>query len=206
MQEDKHASVETLAVHGGTTEHEFRPVVPPIYQTSTFAFENADQGAALFAGEETGFIYTRMGNPTVQALEDSVAALEGGEKALACSSGMAAINTTLAGLLQTGDHVVCSDAVYGPTCTLIESHLRRFGIEATLVNTADLGAVRKAMRANTRVVYVETPGNPTLVASDIEAVSALAHRQGAIVVVDNTFLSPVLQQPLRFGADVVCTA
>jgi len=203
MHKGERASLETMAVHGGMADYQFRPVVPPIYESSTFAFENADHGAALFAGEESGFIYTRMGNPTVQALEDAIAALERGHKALACSSGMAAIHTTLAGLLQTGDHIICSDAVYGPTCTLIETHLRRFGIESTMVNTADLEAVSKATQTNTKVIYIETPGNPTLVVTDIEAVAELAHERGAAVVVDNTFLSPMLQQPLKLRADVV---
>jgi methionine-gamma-lyase len=196
-------SPDTLAVHAGAIDFDFHPVVPPIYQTSTFAFDDADHGAALFAGEGRGYIYSRMGNPTVEALERCVAALEGGHKALACASGMAAIHTTLASLLKTGDHVVCSDAVYGPTCTLIESLLARFGVESTIVDTSDTAAVEQAIQPNTKVVYVETPGNPTLVVTDLEAVCKLAHERGALVVVDNTFLSPILQQPLRWGTDVV---
>jgi len=196
-------SLETLAVHAGIADYEHRPVIPPIYQASTFAFENVDQGAALFAGREHGYIYSRMGNPTVDALERSLAALEGGHKALACSSGMAAIHTCFTAILSAGDHVVCSDAVYGPTCTLIETVLSRFGVEATFVDTSDLDAVRGAIRDNTRMVYVETPGNPTLIITDIEAVARIAHDAGALLVVDNTFMSPVLQQPFRWGADVI---
>jgi len=203
MKHTEFTTPETLAVHAGINGNGFRPVVPPIYQTSTFSFENADHGAALFAGTQPGYIYTRMGNPTVEALEQCVAALEGGHKALACSSGMAAIHTTLVALLQAGDHLVCSEAVYGPTSTLIETILAHLGIESTFVDTSDLKAVRQAMRPNTKVVYVETPGNPTLVITDIEEVCALAHEGGALVVVDNTFMSPILQQPLHWGADVV---
>ncbi len=196
-------SPETQAVHAGIDQYPFRPVVPPIYQTSTFGFETADQGAALFAGKERGYIYSRMGNPTVEALETCLAELEGGYGALACSSGMAAIYTTLHTLLQAGDHIICSDAVYGPTCTLVERELPKHGTASTIVDTSDLDAVRDAFEPSTRVVFIETPGNPTLVISDIEAVCNLAHDHGALVVVDNTFMSPVLQQPFKWGADVV---
>lgn len=203
MTDDRSYAPETLAVHAGIGKYPYRPVVPPIYQVSTFAFENADQGAALFAGREQGYIYSRMGNPTVAALESCIATLEGGYAALACGSGMAAIHTALAALLKSGDHIICGDTVYGPTCTLVEGFLPRWGIEATMVDPSDLEAVEKAFRPNTRVVYVETPGNPTLVVADLEAVSRLAHQRGAIVVVDNTFMSPILQQPFKWGADVV---
>lgn len=203
MSRDRAISSETLAVHAGIAECEFRPVVPPIYQTSTFSFESAADGETLFAGRKQGYIYTRMGNPTVEALEQCIAALERGHKALACSSGMAAIHTTLAALLQVGDHLICSEAVYGPTATLISKILARSGIESTFVDTTQLNTVRRAMRPNTKLVYVETPGNPTLVITDIEKICEVAHEHGALVVVDNTFMSPILQQPIRHGADVV---
>ena len=196
-------SPETLSVHAGITGAEHRPVVPPIHQTSTFAFDTVEQGAALFAGEEPGYIYSRMGNPTVRALEDAIAALERGHGGLACGSGMAAIHTALATFLSAGDHVVCSEAVYGPTCVLVENVLERFGIEATMVDTSDNQAVSAAMRRHTKVLFVETPGNPTLVVSDLEAMAAIAHEHGARLIVDNTFMSPILQQPLVLGADVV---
>jgi methionine-gamma-lyase len=196
-------SPETMVVHAGIDQYQFGPVVPPVYQTSTFSFTDAEQGAALFAGEERGYIYSRMGNPTVAALEQCIAALEGGHAALACSSGMTAIHTTLASLLEAGDHLVCSDAVYGPTCTLVETVLPRHGIESTVVDTSNLDAVEQAIRPNTKVVFVETPGNPTLVMTDLEAVCRLAHKHEALVVVDNTFMSPILQQPLRWGVDIV---
>ncbi len=203
MKENGQTTQETLAVHAGIDDYEFSPVVPPIYQVSTFGFENAEHGARLFAGEGGGHIYSRMSNPTVQALERSVAALEGGHKALACGSGMAAIHTALAALLSVGDHVICSDAVYGPTCVLIEKVLSRFGIESSLIDTSDSGAVERAFRPNTKVLFIETPGNPTLAVTDLQTVSEMAHARDALVVVDNTFMSPILQQPLRWGADVV---
>ena len=203
MKHGKPTTPETLAVHAGINGHGSGPVVPPIYQTSTFTFESAAHGAALFAGTKQGYIYTRVGNPTVEALEQCVAALERGHKALACSSGMAAIHTTLVALLRAGDHLICSDAVYGSTSTLVDTILRNLGIESTFVDTSDLVAVRRAMRPNTKVVFVETPGNPTLVITDIEKICELAHQGEALVVVDNTFMSPILQQPLRWGADVV---
>jgi len=139
----------------------------------------------------------------VEALEKCVAVLEGGHGALACSSGMAAIHTTLVSLLKTGDHIILSDVVYGPTCTLVETVLARGGIEASIVATSDLDAVQQALRPNTKVVFIETPGNPTLVITDLEAICRLAHERGALVVVDNTFMSPILQQPIRWGADIV---
>jgi methionine-gamma-lyase len=198
----KHA-FETTLVHGGEYDARYHPVVAPIYQTSTFSFENAEQGAELFAGRGEGFIYSRMGNPTVKALEDCLAELEEGTHALACSSGMAAIHTVLGTLLQQGDHMVCSDALYGPTVSLVEKILPRFGISSTIVDTSNTEAVERAMDSRTKVVLLESPGNPTLVISDIAAVAGVAHRFGAQLVVDNTFMSPALQRPLTLGADVV---
>ncbi len=203
MEDLKNLSVDSLVVHAGIGKYENHPVIPPIYQVSTFSFESANHGASLFAGREKGYIYSRMGNPTVEALEKNVAALEGGYAGLACGSGMAAIHTALATLLKSGDHIVCADAVYGPTCTLVESILSQMGVESTIVDTSDLEAVEKAMRPNTKVVYLESPGNPTLVITDIAAVSKIAHAHGAEVVIDNTFMSPILQQPFKLGADVI---
>ncbi len=203
MSEFHGQTPETKAVHAGVHPNEHRAVVPPIYQTSTFAFDSADQGADLFAGREPGYIYSRMLNPTVQGMEDAIAALEGGAAGLACGSGMAAIHTALCTYLKAGDHIVCSDSVYGPTCSLVEKILPRFGIENTIVDTSDLEAVKKAIQPNTKVVYVETPGNPTLVVADLRAICEAAHAGGAKVIVDNTFLTPILQRPLELGADVV---
>ncbi|MBK9119028.1 MAG: PLP-dependent transferase [Phycisphaerales bacterium] len=196
-------ALETLAVHGGDADNALRPVVVPIYQTSTFGFRNAEHGAALFAGAEHGYIYSRMGNPTVEALEHAVALLEGGYRGLACGSGMAAVHTVLGGLLKTGEHVLCSEAVYGPTCTLVCKILSEYGIQGTMIDTSDVARVAAAMRPNTRVLYIETPANPTLALTDLAAMRELATRHNALLVVDNTFASPYLQQPFRFGADIV---
>ena len=203
MSKDNKLSFETKCVHAGIGEYEFRPVVPPIYQTSTFAFESAQQGSALFAGEQKGYIYTRMLNPTIQALENSVAELEGGHKSLGCASGMAAVHTIFASLTQSGDHVVCSSAVYGPTLTLLKTIMSKFGVETTVVNSSNLSETEKAMKPNTKVVFIETPGNPTLALTDIEETAKIAHKHGAKLVVDNTFMSPALQNPFSFGADVI---
>ena len=135
--------------------------------------------AELFAGKGEGYIYTRMANPTVQACERAVATLEGGYGGLGCASGMAAIHTTFAALLGAGDHAVCSAIVYGPTQTLLANVMSRFGIESTYVDTSDLDAVKNAMRPNTKLVFVETPGNPVLAVSDVAAIADIAHRQGA---------------------------
>jgi methionine-gamma-lyase len=196
-------SFDTKCVHSGIGEYEYGAVVPPIYQTSTFKFDSAQHGARLFAGEEKGYIYTRMLNPTVEALENSIAELEGGHKGLGCASGMAAINTVFTALISNGDHIVCSTAVYGPTTTLLNTIFKKFGVSADFVDTSDLDAVRRAIKPNTKVVYIETPGNPTLSISDIEAISQLAREHNAVTVVDNTFMSPCLQRPLELGADVV---
>ena len=203
MKNHSELDFQTKCVHSGIDEYEYGSVVPPIYQTSTFKFKSAQHGASLFAGEEKGYIYTRMLNPTVQAMEDAIAELEGGHKALGCGSGMAAVHTIFAALTQTGDHVVCSTAVYGPTTTLLNTIMKKFGVDTTFANTSNLEEVKKAIKPNTKVVYVETPGNPTLCISDLTEISKIAHKAGATVVVDNTFMSPALQNPIAFGVDVV---
>lgn len=203
MKENSKANFETKCVHAGISDYEFGPVVPPIYQTSTFKFESADHGASLFAGEKKGYIYTRMLNPTVQAMEDAIAELEGGHKALGCGSGMAAIHTVFASLTKTGDHVVCSTAVYGPTTTLLNTIMKSYGVETTFVDSSNLEKVKKVIKSNTKVVYVETPSNPTLCISDLGEISKIANQHKAKLVVDNTFMSPALQNPLPLGADVV---
>ncbi len=196
-------AITTQAVHAGITDNEHGAVVPPIYQTSTFKFENVNHGADLFAGRQDGYIYTRMRNPTVEAMEDAVAVLEGGAKALGCGSGMAAIHSAFAAMVESGDHIVASESVYGPTATLLKTVLSKFGVESTMVDTSDLEAVRNAMQPNTKVVYVETPGNPTLVISDLAAIAEIAHEAKADLVVDNTFMGPVFLRPFEHGADVV---
>ena len=203
MKDHENINFESKCVHAGIDEYEFGSVVPPIYQTSTFKFKSAQHGAALFMGEGKGHIYTRMSNPTVEAMEDSVAALEGGAKALGCASGMAAINTVFATYLSAGTHIVCSLAVYGPTNTLLRTVYSRFGVEVSFVDTTNIEEVKAAMKPNTVLVYVETPGNPTLAVSDLAEIVKVAHAGGAKVCVDNTFMSPALQRPFEFGVDVI---
>lgn len=199
----KKTKIETRAVHAGTYDDVFGSVVPPIYQTSTFRFKDADHGADLFAGRRPGYIYTRMANPTIEALENSVADLEGGHKGLGCGSGMAAISTVFMALLKKGDHIICSDAVYGPTNTLLSTILNNYCIESDFVDTSDTANIMSKIKENTRLIFIETPGNPTLVVSDIEKIAGIAKRSNAYLVVDNTFMSPVLQRPLELGADIV---
>jgi len=200
----KAAHRATKAIHaGGLHKEVFGEVSVPIFQCSTFAFPSAEEGAARFAGEHAGYIYTRMGNPTVQALEECIAALENGYAGMATASGMAAITTVYLALLGQGAHVVGTDSVYGPTRMVLEKEFARFGVTATFVDTSNLENLQRALRANTRLVFVETPANPTMTVTDIRAAAEIAHRHDAILVVDNTFASPYLQRPLELGADVV---
>lgn len=201
--DDGQHGLGTQAIHAGFIRDEFGSVMPAIYQSSTFAFESTAQGAARFEGREPGYIYTRLGNPTIRMLEDNVAALEGGAAALACSSGMAASNTLFFALLSAGDHIITSDALYGPTRGVLEQHWSRFGVAGSFVDTANLDTVRAAMRPNTKLLFVESPANPTLKVSDIAACADIAHERGALLVVDNTFMSPILQRPIAHGADIV---
>ncbi len=204
MPEHRSRRPDTLAIHGGPEpDPQYGAVSVPIYQSSTFSFRDTDEGAARFAGRDPGFKYTRLGNPTTRALERCVAELEGGYDALATASGMAAISTVFLATLAAGDHVVGTDAVYGPTRVLLEKQLARFGILSSWVPTEDIDAVRAAMRPETKLLFIETPANPTLKLTDIEACARLAHDTGALLVVDNTFSSPLVQQPFRHGADIV---
>jgi len=205
MKKDlKNLGFSTRAVHAGQSpDPMYGALSTPIYQTSTFVFKDVAQGAARFAGDEEGYIYTRLGNPTQAALEEKIAALEGGEAGLAFGSGIAAITAVLMALVSQGDNVVHSSALYGCTYAFLHELIARFGVTATGVDTADLEAVKKAIRPETKVVYIETPANPTMRISDIQAIVHIAHAHGAKVVVDNTFMSPYLQRPLELGADVV---
>ncbi len=201
--ETKHLGVNTKMIHAGHKDDPSGAVNVPIYQSSTFRFRDAEHGAALFAGQEDGFIYTRIGNPTIRALEDNVAELENGCGGIATSSGMGAVCTVYTALLSAGAHLVSTASVYGPSRVVIEKEYSRFGVESSYVDTSDIEQVRHAFRPNTKLVYVETPANPTMQVSDIAGISALAHEHGCTVVVDNTFASPYLQKPLDLGADVV---
>ena len=177
----------TRALHAEGHEKPLFAHTMPIFQSSTFSFESPEQGADLFAGRRKGHIYTRIGNPTIEAYERVVASLEGAEEAIAYASGMAAIFGTLMSLVKAGDHIVSGDTLYGPTVNLIGGLMARYGIESTFVDTSELSAIEKALRPNTRVLFLETPANPTCRITDIRAASELAHRIGAEVVVDATF-------------------
>lgn len=195
----------TRAIHAGFDPVDHRGAVSiPIYQTSTFAIPSAEEGAARFAGLSPGLIYTRMGNPTVQALEECVAALEHGSGAIATATGMAAVSTALLALLRQGDHVVATRPLYGATHRLIEQRLSRFGVASTFVAaTADAREWKRALRPESRLMFVETPANPTLDLADLAVAGQVAHAAGVPLIVDNTFAGPHLQRPLDLGADLV---
>ncbi len=194
--------INSKLVHGTYHPDATGAVNVPIYQSSTFAFRDAVHGAALFAGEEDGFIYTRLGNPTTRALEESVAELEGGVGGIATASGMAAVSTVYMALLGQGAHLVSTASVYGPSRVVVDKHFSRFGVVASYVDTSELENLRAAMRPETRLVYVESPSNPAMHVTDIAGAAEIAHEHGALLAVDNTFASPYLQQPLALGADI----
>jgi len=204
MKDIQNKGIDTQVTHSGTNpDKTYGSATLPIYQTSTFSFESADQGAKRFAGTESGYIYTRLGNPTTNALEEAVAILEGGYGALATATGMAAVTTVYMTLLGQGSHIVSTDSVYGPSRVVLEKEFSRFGVEHDFVDSANQDEIRKAMRPNTKMVYIETPANPTIKLSDIRACADIAHEHGAILVVDNTFMTPILQRPFDLGADVI---
>ncbi|MCP1507103.1 methionine-gamma-lyase [Pseudomonas marginalis] len=195
----------TRAIHHGYDPKDHHgALVPPIYLSATFAFPTAEYGAACFAGEESGHFYTRISNPTLALLEARMASLENGEAAVAFSSGMGAIAATFWTLLRPGDEVIVSQTLYGCTFALLHHGIAEFGIKVRHVDLTDLDALHAALSPATRMIYCETPANPTLQLVDIAAVAALAHQQpNVIVVVDNTYCTPYLQRPLDLGADVV---
>lgn len=201
---EKSEGFNTQSVHAGChPDPLYGAVSTPIYQSSTFAFESVEQGAARFKGEDKGFIYTRMGNPTTAALEEAVASMEGGCAGLATASGMAAIVNVFFTYLGAGAHMVGTGAVYGPSRVVVENHFSRFGVEYDFVDTGDLAAVRAAVRPNTKILYIETPANPTIRLTDIAGCAAIADEHGLLLVVDNTFATPVLQRPIEHGAHIV---
>lgn len=205
MENLKNKKFATQSIHGG---HKKDPVsgalTTPIFQTSTFVFDSAEQGGRRFALEEDGFIYSRLGNPTNMQLEEKIALLEKGEACLSTSSGMGAITSALWTALKAGDHIVASKTLYGCTYALLNHGISRYGVEVTFVDAANLDEVRAAMKENTKVVYLETPANPDLKLVDIEAVAKIGHEvEGCMVIVDNTFCTPYIQRPLELGADVV---
>lgn len=194
---------DSRLIHGGAINDQYNSANVPIFQSSTFSFKSADEGAKCFAGESDGYVYTRLGNPTINSLEKLVASLENGYGGIATSSGMAAANTIYMALLKSGDHMVSTDAVYGPARGLMENYFSQLGVESTYINTADINKIRASIKTNTKVLYIETPANPTMDITDLKACVELAKEKGILLVVDNTFCSPYLQKPLDFGADIV---
>lgn len=204
MKDYSNKGYDTKIVHAGQQPDPLTGALStPIYQTSTFVFDSAAQGAARFALEEEGYIYSRLGNPTNAALEEKMRVLESGEAALVTSSGISAISTTILTMCGQGDHIVASDTLYGCTYALLSHSLPKFGIEVTFVRADDPENIKAAMKPNTKMVYLETPANPTLAMIDLEAAANVAHEGGAMLVVDNTFMSPYCQRPLELGADIV---
>ncbi|MBL0943930.1 MAG: O-acetylhomoserine aminocarboxypropyltransferase/cysteine synthase [Hydrogenophaga sp.] len=201
---DRQFRPETLAIHAGQIpDSSTGSRALPIYQTTSFVFDSAEHAASLFNLQTFGNVYSRLSNPTVCALEERVAALEGARAAVACASGMAAETLALTTLLQAGDHVVAAGALYGGSVTMLAVNLRKFGIETTFVDATKPEAFAAAMRPNTRAVYAETLGNPSMVVLDIQAIADVAHAHGVPLMVDNTVPSPALCNPVAFGADIV---
>ncbi|MDQ7746311.1 O-acetylhomoserine aminocarboxypropyltransferase/cysteine synthase family protein [Hydrogenophaga pseudoflava] len=201
---DRTFQPETLAIHAGQIPDAATGArALPIYQTTSFVFDSADHAASLFNLQTFGNVYSRLSNPTVAALEERVAALEGGRAAVATASGMAAEALALTTLLQAGDHVVAAGALYGGSVTMLAVNLKKFGIETSFVDATDPGAFAAAIRPNTRALFAETLGNPSMVVLDITAIADVAHVHGLPLVVDNTVPSPFLCNPIRFGADIV---
>ncbi len=198
----KKAGFSTRALHAGEKSWETGAVANPIYQTATFEFKSAAHAAGVMGGKEKGYVYSRGMNPTTEVLEERMADLEGGEAALAQASGMAAISTAVFTEIRSGDHIVSDEVIYGSTYDLF-SDLTRFGMDVSFIDTSDVSNVENAIQDNTKLVFFETPANPTMKLTDIKAVSDIAHAKGAKVFVDNTFMTPYFQQPLLLGADVV---
>lgn len=193
---------QTLAIRGGKEQTQYREHNQVLFLTSSFMFESAQQGAALFAKEIKGFTYTRTANPTIAAFEQRISALEGAERSVATSTGMSAIQASFFTFLKAGDHVVSSRSLFGTTAGFINNIVTKFGIEVSYVSQTDLSEWRAAVKENTKLLFLETPSNPLNEVADLEALSEIAHAAGALLVVDNSFLSPVGQQPLKHGADI----
>lgn len=193
---------QTLAIRGGKEQTQYREHNQALFLTSSFMFESAQQGAALFAKEIKGFTYTRTANPTIAAFEQRISALEGAERSVATSTGMSAIQASFFTFLKAGDHVVSSRSLFGTTAGFINNIVTKFGIEVNYVSQTDLSEWRAAVKENTKLLFLETPSNPLNEVADLEALSEIAHAAGALLVVDNSFLSPVGQQPLKHGVDI----
>jgi len=200
---DKSYELATLGVRAGQARSEFNEHSEALFLTSSFVFESARQAAGRFSGGEDGFVYSRFTNPTVSMMQDRLAALEGAQACIATASGMSAILAMSMALLKAGDHVICSNAVFGATVQLYAGVLARFGVETTFVSPTDLAQWKRAVRPNTKLLFLETPSNPLTEISDIAALAGVAKESGALLAVDNAFCTPVLQRPLQLGADVV---
>lgn len=201
---DKSLHFNTQLVHAGANpDNEYGALSTPLYQTSTFAFDNCEQGGRRFAGEEQGYIYTRLANPTVTQLEQRMAALENMEAAAATSTGMAAVSGVLMAMLSQGDHLIASNAVYGCTFALLSEQFPRYGIEVTFVDMANHDEIEAAKRDNTKAIFLETPVNPNLAVYDLAFIGNFAKQHAILSIVDNTFLTPYLQRPQEFGIDIV---
>ena len=194
---------ETLAVHAGTVRSQFGEHSEALFLTSSFVFENAAQAAARFIGEQPGNIYSRFTNPTVTMFEERLAAMEGAEQCVATASGMSAILACVMGVLKAGDHIVASRSLFGATVNLFNNIIRKFGVETTYVSATNVAEWQAAVRPNTRLFFLETPSNPLTEISDIAAIAAVAKQCGALLAVDNCFCTPILQRPLKLGADIV---
>lgn len=203
-QENNTYGFDTLAIHGSGTKNPFGALSLPIYQTSTYVFDSAEQGGARFALEEPGYIYSRLGNPTCTQVEEKLALLEGAEAAISCASGIGAITSAIWVLLKSGDHLLAHKTLYGCTYAYFCHGLSRYGIEVSFVDMTNPEEVKAAIRPNTKVVYFESPANPTMEMIDIEKICKIAHEhEGVTVVADNTYCTPYLCRPIEYGVDVV---
>lgn len=203
LSDIKKRNAQTQMVHGGQERSRFGETSEAIYMTSGFSYEDSARAEARFTGDEPGHIYSRFSNPTVDMFQKRMALLEGAEAARATASGMAAVTTALMAQVRAGDHVVASRALFGGCRFVVEDYLPRWGVESTLVDGRDPENFAKAIRPNTKLVFLETPTNPTLDLVDINAVAEIAHAHGAVLVVDNVFATPLWQKPLELGADLV---
>ncbi len=200
---DENWALETLAVRAGQVRTAEGEHSEPIFPTSSFVFPSAAEAAARFSGDSPGNIYSRFTNPTVRTFEQRLAALEGGDSCVATSSGMSAILSTCIALLKSGDHVVSSRSIFGTTVVLFNKYLQPFGVDTTFVDLTDLDAWKKAIKPETKILFLETPSNPLTEVADLKALADLAHENDCLLVVDNCLCTPILQQPLKLGADIV---
>jgi O-succinylhomoserine sulfhydrylase len=201
-QDDK-LQQDTLAIRGGYQRSHENEHSEALFLTSSYVFENAEMAAKHFSNELDGNVYSRYTNPTVSTFEQRLAAMEGGEQAVATASGMAATLSVVMALLESGDHIICSQDVFGSTRVMLNNYITKFGVEVTYVSLTDLEGWQQAVQPNTKMIFCETPSNPMSEVADLEALAAISKQAGALFVVDNCFCTPVLQKPLEWGADIV---